>query len=115
MSVRARALFFASLALVVGQLALPGRASTASIAEGPAPGLEPVQVHHEPHPTSYGARSWLPDRPADRFAVAAFVPSQATGQPLSPVHVQAAESSRVGASTAALLFLPHSRAPPALS
>lgn len=115
MSVRARALFFASLSLLVGQLALPGRASTPCTAEAVAAVLEPFQVHHEPHPASHGARNWLPDRPTDRLADAPFAPSQATSHPLSPVDVQTAEPARSRSSTAARLLLPPSRAPPTLS
>lgn len=116
MSVRARALFFASLALVVGQLALPGRASTPGNAEASAPVFEPVQVHHEPHPASYGARSWHPDRPTDRVGDAPFAPSsRARSRPLSPVEIQPVEPSRSGSSTLAFRLLPPSRAPPALS
>lgn len=119
MSTLVRGLFFASLALVVGELALPGQGSTAITADAAAPLVEPVQVHHEPLPASYGARSWLPNRPADKragpVADAPFASSRATIRSLSPVDIRAAELSRFGPSTSTLLLLPPSRAPPALS
>jgi hypothetical protein len=114
MTVRARALFFASLAVVVGQIFLPGRASTAGTVEAAAPALEPVQVHHEPHPASYGARSWQPDRPVDRHAAAPAAASPASSHPLPAVDAQADDRLRFASSADALLLLPPSRAPPAL-
>jgi hypothetical protein len=115
MNVRTRALFFASLALVVGQISLPGRSTTAASAQAAAPVLEPAQVHHEPHPASDGARSWQPDRPVDRDPAAPFAPSPGSRHPLPAVDVQAVDHPRLASSADALLLLPPSRAPPALS
>lgn len=115
MSVRVRALFFISLALVVGQLDVPVPGSTASVAAAPAPDLQPVEVHHEPHPASKGSRSWLPDRRTDRLLEPLLVPSQAANVPLARVAVEATEPGRPDPSAKPLLLLPPSRAPPALS
>lgn len=115
MSVRVRALFFISLALVVGQLDAPAPGSTASVVAAPAPDLQPVEAHHEPHPASHGLRSWLPDRAADRLVDVPLAPSPAAVLPLAGVAVEATGPGRTGSPAETLLLLPPSRAPPALS
>lgn len=115
MSVRVRALFFISLALIVGQLDVPAAGSTASVAAAPAPDLQPVEAHHEPHPASKDTRGWLPDRRTDRLLEPLLVPSQAANVPLAPGIIEATEPGTPEPSAKPLLLLPPSRAPPALS
>lgn len=114
MNRRVRALFFASLAVVLGPLALPERASSPDAAVA-APALETAGVRHEAHPAPYGARTWLPDRVVDRLDDSPLAPPQAVDSSPAPELATGALASRALGSTRPLCLLPPCRAPPDLS
>lgn len=104
---------FYSLAVVLTQLALPAGATTPAAAGGGA--AERVDVRSAPHAASYGARTVLSDREADRLPDASFAPADRPGaRGIATVVVAAAPKSTHRAFGVAFL-LPPSRAPPAHS
>jgi hypothetical protein len=112
MSIFARPALLAAVVFILAQFTLPGQASGAD--DGAGAVAEPVQLHHDAHPATYGARA-LPDATADRFGGAAFVAAQAAGVDTALPGAAAPGRRLVGAGTDALLLLPLARAPPALS
>jgi hypothetical protein len=113
MRILVRAVFFASLAVVLPQLELSRAAGPAAGAAGAV--AEPVQIHQAPHPASYGPRSCVPDGVTDHLAHGLAVPAQPTHGRSRLAALSAPETEWFGAATAALALLPLSRAPPALS
>ncbi|MEX1184879.1 MAG: hypothetical protein WEF86_16855 [Gemmatimonadota bacterium] len=108
----ARAAFFASLLLVLVELGLPGRPGAADGGGGAV--AESVQVHTAPHPSTWDARTHLPDARIHRVQQTPFAPTLPPHS-ASLLDFHAPEPVWFGAGTGPLILLPPSRAPPALS
>lgn len=112
-SIRTRIVLFASLACLLPQLTWPAPASTRHA--GAVRVSVSAQLPHKAHLAVEGARASLPESVLDRLLTAPFAPAALADLVLSARSVAGPALDHAEACAHALVILPPSRAPPALS